>query len=559
MLCAMGALMRRVADAGTAFRGVFRNPDLRRLELAAAGALIGQNAYTIALAVYAYQVGGATAVGVVTVIRTIPPALLAPFVSIVGDRMSRRRVMIASDVVRAALMVAGAVAALGGWNYWIVFAIAGLARTAGMAFRPAQAALLPKLARTPVELTAANVVASTIESVGMFAGPAIGGILLAVVAPGWGFAVTGVTYVWSALLIARIGPDERPERAPDAVGESAWATASAGFRAIGNHPHVRLIVILYSLQTVIAGAVGVLVVVSAFDLLDLGNAGIGFLNSAAGIGGLVGAVIVLALAARGRLAGDFGLGVALFGLPLVLIGIWPSPAMALLALGLLGLGNTMTDVNALTLLQRNVRDEVLARVFGVLESALVGTIGLGAMLAPLLIALIGIRPALLAFGLLLPLVVGALWFQLRRLDLESNAPLRQLELLRAIPIFAPLPPPTLEALAHRLQPVAVPAGEVVFHEGESGDRYYIVDEGEAEVVLDDTMRPQRPGDAFGEIALLHDVPRTATVRAVTDVRLFALDRADFLAAVTGHAPAMAAAEAVASARLGAARASAATT
>jgi len=546
-------------DAGTAFRGVFRNPDLRRLELAAAGALIGQNAYTVALAVYAYQVGGATAVGVVTVIRTVPPALLAPFISIVGDRMSRRRVMIASDVARAVLMGVAAAAALAGWSYWIVFAIAGLARTAGMAFRPAQAALLPKLARTPVELTAANVVASTIESVGMFAGPAVGGLMLAVVSPGWVFAVTGATFVWSALLIARIGPDERPEPAAEAAGEGAWATASAGFRAIGSQPHVRLIVVLYSLQTVIAGAVGVLVVVAAFDLLDLGNAGIGFLNSAAGIGGIVGAVIVLALAARGRLAGDFGVGVALFGLPLVLIAAWPSPATALVALGLLGLGNTMTDVNALTLLQRTVRDDVLARVFGVLESALVGTIGLGAMLAPLVIALIGIRPALLVFGLLLPTVVAALWLQLRKLDLESHAPVRRLELLRAIPIFSPLPPPTLEALAHRLEPVALAAGETLFHAGDRGDRYYIVDAGEAEVVLDGAVRPQRPGDAFGEIALLHDVVRTATVRAITDVRLLALDRGDFLSAVTGHAPAMAAAEAVASARIGAARASAAAT
>ncbi|HET7045203.1 MAG TPA: MFS transporter [Gaiellaceae bacterium] len=548
----MGAAAQRMREAGEAFRGVFRNPDLRRLQLAAAASLTGQNAYTVALAVYAYREGGATAVGVITLIRMAPAALFAPFVAILADRFSRRRVLLASDVVRALLMGAAAFAALAGWPYGVVFAIAGISRTVGTSFRPAQSALLPKLARTPEELTAANVVASTIESVGIFAGPALGGLLLALFSPGATFALTGVTYVWSALLIARIGPDEAPAGSRVA-GAGAWTTASAGFRTIGGEPKVRLIVLLYSAQTVVAGAVSVLVVVAALDLLDLGDAGVGFLNSAAGIGGVVGAAVVLALSARGRLAGDFGLGVALFGLPLVLLGAWPSPAVALVALGVLGLGNTVTDVNALTLLQRNAPDEVLGRVFGVLQSALVATMGLGAMLAPLLISLAGIRTALVAFGLLLPVLSAALWLQLQRLDREAQVPVRQLELLRAIPIFAPLPPATLEALAHALQPLTVVGGTDVVRAGEAGDRFYLIDEGEAEALVDGGARRLGPGEGFGEIALLRDVPRTATVRAATDLRLYALERGEFLAAVTGHAPSRAAAEVVVAERLGAIR------
>ncbi len=216
---------------------------------------------------------------------------------------------------------------------------------------------------------------------------------------------------------------------------------------------------------------------------------------------------------------------------------------------MLGLGNTLTDVNALTLLQRNAPDEVLARVFGVLQSALVATMGLGAMLAPLLIALVGIRTALVAFGLLLPALAAAVWLQLQRLDREALVPERRLELLRENPIFSALPPGPLETLAHALVPVSVAAGAEVVREGETGDRFYLVDDGEAEVLVDGVAGPLE-GGSFGEIALLRDVPRTATVRAVTPLRLFALDRARFLGAVTGYEPVRAAAEAAAVERLG---------
>ena len=263
----------RFAESAAAFRGVFANPDLRRLELAAAGSIIGQYAFTLALAVYAYEAGGATAVGAVAVIRTVPAALAAPFVSVVADRYARRRVMLGADLIRAALIGVAALLVTADVTYWAVFCIAGLVRITSMAFRPAEAAILPELARTPEQLTAANVTASTIDSVGIFIGPAMAGLLFAATDAAGVFVLTSLAYVWSAFLVARITRDAPPDRSERG---SFWHETTAGFSAIAAEPRLRLIVGLYSAQTVVAGAKAVLIVVSALDLLGVGESGLGF-------------------------------------------------------------------------------------------------------------------------------------------------------------------------------------------------------------------------------------------------------------------------------------------
>ncbi|HSP71413.1 MAG TPA: MFS transporter [Gaiellaceae bacterium] len=536
----------RLGEAWRAFAQVFRNPNLRRVELAWAGSVTGQWAYSIAIAVYAYEQGGAAAVGLVAVLRTIPAAIVSPFAAVLGDRLPRERVMLAADLARAGLLGGAAAVALVDGPSYAVYALITVSAMTTMLFHPAQAALLPSLARSPEELTAANVSSSTIESVGSFVGPAIGGLLLAATSAGVAFAFTAGAFLWSALMVARLRPEPAGRERAAAEGSSIRRQALAGFRTLWREPKLRLIVGLYSAQTIVAGAASVLIVVTALDLLGLGNSGVGYLNAASGIGGLVGAAVALLLVGRRRMAGDFGIGIVLWGAPLVLVGLWPNPGFALAMLGVLGLGNTLVDVAAMTLLQRSVPDEVLARVFGVMSSLLVATMGLGAILAPVLIAWIGARGALIVAGAFLPALAALLWTRLAAVDRATEAPQRQLELLRGIAMFAPLPAKTLDRLAHALRPERVEAGVDVVREGEAGDRYYIVDAGEAEVL----GRRLGPGDYFGEIALLRDVPRTATVTARTALSLYALDRDEFLAAVTGHAPSRAAADAVVGERLG---------
>jgi MFS family permease len=540
----IAAQLRESLDA---FSNNFRNRDLRRLQLGLTGSVVGEWAFTVALAVYAFEHGGATAVGLVALVRTIPAALAAPFTGLIGDRFRRERVMLVSDLLRCALTAGAAAAALGG-SPLVVYACSVLISLVGRVFLPAQAALLPTLAKTPDELTAANVVSSTIEAVGLFAGPAIGGLLLAATNAGWVFVFTSVTFLWSASFIVRIHADYEPV-APEEHG--ILREALAGFETLGREPRLRLLVGLFGAQTLVAGALSVLVVVTAIDVLDIGKSGVGFLNSALGVGGLIGALAAVLLVGRRRLAGGFALGILLWGFPLALIGIWPSPAVAFVMLGLLGLGNTIVDVAGLTMLQRAVPDSILARAMAVMEMIFIGTIGIGSILAPALISLVGIRWALVATGSFLPVLVALFWTRLLAIDSEAVVPEEQLDLLRGIPIFAPLPPAPLEHLAANLELVSFPAGTVIFRQGDEGDRFYAIAQGEVEISVDGgAAKIEGRGGYFGEIALLRDVPRTASVSARTGVELYALDRDEFIGAVTGHAPSAEAADSVIGARLG---------
>ena len=545
----MNRLREQLGESVRAMREVYRNRGLRRLQLAWAGSIIGTWAFTVALAVYAYRHGGASAVGLVVMIRWLPAAFASPFTGVLGDRYPRVPVMIGSDLLRAAALGGMTASVLAHAQPAIVYVLVGATSVISTAFRPAQAALLPSLASTPEELTAANVSSSTLESLGFCAGPALGGVLLAVSSTWVVFAVTGATFLWSALqLSGLLSVDEPPlHREPRPIVHEA----AEGFRTIARDRRLQLVIGLFSAQTLVNGAMNVLLAVSALQLLHLGAGGVGYLSSAVGVGGLIGAVFSLLLVGRRRLAGMFGLAVAGTGGPLIFIAPHPSTAIALVAFGLIGLSNIIEDVAGFTLLQRTTPPEVLARVFGVVHSLFFATIAVGAILAPRLIDLIGVRWSLVAVGGFLPVLGVATRIPLVRLDDSSFDHHRELELLKAIPIFSPLSAPVLEGLAARLLPVHVPAGEEIIRQGEHGDRFYIVVSGEVEVAID--SRPQAtqgPGDHFGEIALLRDVPRTATVTAKTDVELFALERDDFLAAVTGHSGSAEAAEAVVGARLG---------
>ena len=550
----MQELTTRLRESLRALADVFRNRDLRRLQLASAGSVIGNWGYIVALFVYAYDQGGAAAVGLVTVIRMIPAALAAPLTASLADRFDRKLVMVVADVVRAALMALAAVTIWLDGPSWVVYCIVALSTITSTVFLPAESALLPSLVRSPGELTAANVALSTVISTAEFVGPALGGLLLVVTSIPLVFMVNGASFLWSAALV--LGISGHGSRAAKAEVETEpaepeppsrrFSEATAGVRAIFAHRELRLFAGLYTAQTLVMGALEVLVVVIAFDLLETGEGGIGYLNAAIGAGGLVGGFVALVLATRNRLASDFGLGMALFGMPLALIGVSGSTLVTLAGLVIIGLGNSLVDISAITIMQRTVPNAVLGRALGALDAILLGSIGIGALLTPLLIHFMGLRATLIGTGLLLPTLVLLTATALRSIDRRAPSP-AHLDELRAVDILKALPEATLESLASSLRELRLPVGSIVIREGDIGDLFYVIGEGEVEVA----GRTLGAGDSFGEIALLRDVPRTATVTATTDVLLFTLERDIFVAAVTGHEPVHAAAEAVIAARLGA--------
>ena len=538
----------RLRASFRALGAVLSNPSLRRLQLAWAGSILGGWAYLVALGVYAYEQGGAGAVGIVGLIRLVPAAIVAPFSATLVDRFSRVATMVVSDVVRFTLMIGAAVVIATDGPPPIVYGLVALSTIAGTVFRPAQAALLPSLVASPAELTAANVASSTIESIGTFLGPALGGLLLAVSDPAVVFAANGATFLWSAALVIGLRGHEQARERPARAGDAAEGESTgmlAGIATIAREPNLRTLVGLYGAQTLVAGALNVLVVVTAFELLDLDAAGVGLLYAAVGVGGLIGGFVALLLSARGRLARDFAWGLALFGLPLLVLGGLPFAVIAVVALGVLGIGNSIVDVNALTIMQRAVPDAVLGRALGALDGLLIGTLGLGAVTAPVLIDLVGPEAALVVTGAVLPVLALLSRPRLRAIDRMSSAP-EATGLLRGVPLLSALPEPLIERLAREATPVEVRAGIPIVREGEPGDRFYVVRSGQVSIL----GRTFGPGEAFGEIALLRNVPRTATAVAVTDVELVALEREPFVAAVTGHAPSAAAADTVIAARLG---------
>jgi len=546
----MQAVRRQLVDSFRAFEGIYRNRSLRRLQLAWVGSSIGNWGYVVALMVYAYDHGGPGAVGLVGVIRWFPAALAAPFAGMVGDRFPRLRVMSVSDLLRmTSLAIAAVVVALNA-PAAIVYVLAIVVTVISQVFQPAQAALLPTLSETPEQLAAANVVSSTIEYIGYFVGPALGGLVLAVSNVETVFALSAALFLWSAamLFLIRLPAGEPPREA----ARGSWLEeASAGFRTIGRDSRLRLIVGLFAGQSLVYGAFVVLTAVAAIRLLDLGSPGVGYLNAALGVGGLIGGIAAAALVGVRRLALIFGLAMIVWGAPILGVGLWPEAAPAFILIGIAGLGMTLGDIAGYTLLQRMVPGEVLARVFGVARSAFYAAGGLGAILAPVLVDAIGIRATLIVSGAVLPAVTIPTLGMLSRIDRTITVPKAQLDRLLAIEMFAPLPAPTLELLASSLERISVPAGETVFRQGDHGDHFYIVDSGEIEIEIDGRVaNVLEPGDHFGEIALLRDISRTATARARKETHLYGLDRDTFLGAVTGHAESTEAAETVVVARLG---------
>jgi MFS family permease len=529
---------------------VFANPELRWLQLARAGISFSIWSYVIALGVYAFGVGGATAVGLVALVRLLPGAFAAPFGGVLVDRHSRRAVLIMSSLASAAALAASAAAGAMSAPAAVVFTLAGLFTIFCSPYVPAQGALLPLVSRTPQELSAANVTNSAMDNLGFLVGSVVTGVLLATTSPQLAFAVAAVVAAAAGLALFGVSRDRRPEYVDDSELSGAIRQTTLGFRSLWDDRRLRLVGGALTILVFFEGAADVLVVIVALQLLGLAEGSVGYLNAAWGIGALLGGGALALLLDRGRLAAGLILGSLAAGAALALPGAWPVAAAAYAAWIVMGAGYTFVEVAGMTLLQRLGSDEILGRVLGFLETSRFAAMALGSIAAPALVALFGIRGALIAMGAVLPLFAVLRWGRLRQF--ESGAPVaeRSYALLRTNSIFAPLPVATLERLCHALTPVEASPGEEIICQGEQGKRFYLIDRGEVKISIDGEVRHvQGEGGSFGEIALLREVPRTATVTATCPTRMMALERDSFIAAVTGHVRSHQAADAVVDSRL----------
>lgn len=538
---------RAMANELRALREVFRSPDLGRLELAWLATSTGIWGGALVLAVYAYDVGGATAVGLMGMFRTLPGAPVAPFLALVADRYPRRSVLLATNALRAVTMAGIAVAVHADAGIGAVYALAALLAIVGPSYKPAQAAMFPLLARTPSELSSANVAASMLLNLAFLVGSVAGGVLLTVTSTATVLGGVAAMFAVSLIFLARITPDRRPRVEPDTRSEHETL---AGFRVVREHPEVRELVSLLSALTLVEGAIDALVVVAALSFLDIGESGAGFLWAAWGAGAIWGGAVALGLLSRNRLTLGLTAGSIALGGTIALTGIVSAAVLAAATLAGAGGGYVLVEIAANTLLQRLAPDHVLARVFGVVETLYLVSVGLGAAAAALLVDLLGARGALVSVGSLMPLMILLRRSHLSRLEAGAPVPGREYGLLRHNRIFAPLPVATTERLARNLVEVRPEEGAEVITQGDLGHRYYVIAEGEFDAFEDGVhQRTMGPGDGFGEIALLRDIPRTATVRAQAGAVLLALEREAFVEAVTGLPHSKRAADALAAERM----------
>ena len=530
------ASRNRLADAAAAFTSNARNPDLRRAQLSFLGAWTAEWAFTVALGIVAYRDGGATAVGLVGLLRLVPSALFAPLLSPLADRGRRERVLIVVSTLRGIATAAAAVVAALAGPPAAVYALAVLSTIAATLYRPAHSALLPSLCHTGHELASANVVRGLLDSAATLVGPLLATVLLGVTDVAVVFAVAAGASLWAAALLLRL-QYEAPPRPSASTRPRLVQEAVEGLRAITHDRDLALILGHAAAQSFTRGALTVLSVVVAIEVLGTGESGVGALMTAVGVGAVLGSLAASLLVGTARLGAWFAVGVALWGLPIALIGVVPHEGPALGLIAFVGVGNALIDVAGFTLLARLAPDEVLARVFGLLESLVAVSMGIGAVAASWVVATSGPRAALIGIGLVCPVLAAASWWRLRRLDRLVGVHDADVGLLQRVPMLRTLPLPSVEQLARALEPLTVPAGEVVFRQGDVGDRYYVIESGDVEVVGDGhVVATLGPGDGFGEIALLRRSRRTATVIARSDVRLCALSSDRFLPVVLGFTP-----------------------
>ncbi len=527
--------MRRYGD-------ILRNGAMVRALLSFGAAFTAEWAFTVALGLVAFADGGAVAVGLVGLLRLIPAAVLAPVIATYADRMPRERVLFGSSAVRglATLGAAGVLFADG--PIWVVYALAILSTIAFTPFRASHSALMPSLCRSPDELTTVNVVRGALDSLSLIAGSLAAAVLVAVADLPAVFVFAGACALVSAVLVVRLPYDRIPVTAK---GTARLLTeVREGLAAVASQPGVGVVVGLVVLQAAIRGAFTVFVVVVAIDLLGGSQSDVGVLTGAVGIGALIGSLLCTLLVGSHAMTRWLGIAIVLWGAPLTIMGALPYGLVALLAAGLIGVGNAMVDVTAFTLLARMSPNEVLARVFGVLESLGALAVGAGALMAPLAIELVGVRGALIAVGGVTPVVCLLWWRRLTFIDQSVAVRSEAIVLLRQVPMLRPLPVPVIEMLARGLTRVELTTGDVVFRAGDRGEAFYILSEGAVDVVDEDrVVRTMRAGAGFGEIALLGNGLRTMTVRAAAPTELYAIRSTDFLPAVSGISGARAAAEA----------------
>jgi MFS family permease len=525
-----------------AYRRVLRNPALSHLLFGEFVSSVGDWLYLVALLVVVYaEANDAVALGIIGAARVIPYIVLSVPAGIAADRFDRRLILIATDIARGLIMVVIAAAVLLDAPVLVIVGLAILATCFSAFFSPAIGAFLPTLVRDESELGPANSAWASLDNLAFFVGPAVAALLLGAGGLVLAFVINAFSFAVVALVLWRL-PSRRSGSSVDGAEDGAEALPVAVGLREALAPIVRPLAGLVTISLVggfVFGGLGVMTVILAVDVFTAGEAGTGLLNSAIGVGGVLGALTAGVLVLRRRLGPPLLGGTLIIGAAVATLGIVPDFALAVLAMAGAAAGAMLVDIVATTLFQRIVPDGVRGRTLGIMETLYVIAYAAGSFVMPV-VGATDPAPVLVGSGIAMAISGAVSLVLLGRWALQEPSIDDERKRLAEVPIFAGLPPARLERAMAAAKVVPIRAGDVIIRQGDEADRFYVIAEGEVEVTqvppdggAPSVLRRMGPNEVFGEIGLLSGVPRTATVTGVRDGTLVGLDREPFLELVGG--------------------------
>ena len=526
-------------------REVLKSRSILRLLAAYLGFVAAEWGTWLTVLIYAFEADGPAAVGLVAVVQLVPAALAAPVAPLVIARLARPSPLVVAYGFQALAVGATAVAILVAPS-WVVYVCAAVMTTSIGFGRPAHATTLVAVAKTPEELTAANGAGGAVDGAGIVAGPAMVGLLYGTVGPGTLLLIVAAGLCGACLLAASL----RVERWVEPTSIRTGVALLEALRDATDRRGPLLATIVLAAAWIAIGLLDVLIIVLALGDLGGGSQLVGVLNAALGIGGIIAGIVSARLIGAGSVMA-IGAGLAIAAAAIGTMAVFHAPAAVALLLACVGAGHGLAEIGSRNLLIRLVPVRHVGAVFGLIEGLYAASLALGAAFGPPLLSAAPVSVALAAIALALGLTAAIILPALVRVSRTIRVPAAELHALRRVPLFRPLPVPAIEWLARSAERIEITRGQVVIREGEPGDRFYAIERGTFDVrVGEQRIARLGPGESFGEIALLRDTPRTATVTAVTDATLIAVDRDPFLGAVTNHVVASRVATDVVTTRIG---------
>ena len=517
-------------------RNALASPLIRRYTAAYLAATVAEWTMFIGTLVYAFDHGGPSVAGITSIVMLTPFAIVSPYAGRTVDRYRPNVVRLLANVVQTGGLAFSAISASVGASVAVVVAGALVAVAATTLLRPACAVLAPSMARSTRELAALNVLAAYCDNTSVFLGPLLATVALAVSGPALVLAGCAALTFFSAVVTLRDALKERdvprPQRteAPLSAARLAWHSVAA----LSRRPGATGVLALASGQHILVGALELILVVLANDVLALRPSGTGLLATSVGVGAVVCALTATTFSRRARLAPLMVGACAAISVVSIVLGALPSLYIALIGLPILGFSRSLLNLTSRSLLQRSSPPEALGSLFAVLEMFTGVGMLLGSIVAKVLISAGGTDAAFVGVAVFFAVLLLITWSSLRVADDSADIPIVAINLLRSMPLLAPLPSLELESIARGADEVTVAAGQVVVAEGDVGDQFYAVADGSFDVTICGVrVATIERGGSFGEIALLSDVPRTATVTASRAGLLLSIGREQFLTAVTG--------------------------